>query len=197
MKLLALLATMVMGLQANAGFLVDPYLAYDSGTNDSKSKTDGSDTGAKTTATAFGVRLGYKLGSGLWFAVDPRGASGTTKFNDSTEKDATFSQSTSSVCVGYDAGMFRGYLGYGFSDVFTNKTDVADVKFTGTSIRLGAGAKLANHFSILLEYSILTMKDREITVGSISTKETVADVYDPFNTSILSLALSFPFDFGK
>lgn len=192
MKLFALFATIVIGLQANAGFLVDPYLAYDSGTNDSKLKSDGSDSGAKTTATAFGVRLGYKLGSGLWFAVDPRGASGKTKYNvGTTEPD--FSQTTSSFDVGYDAGMFRGYFGYGFSDSFTNKETGSELKFTGTSMRVGVGAKVANHFSILFEYSVLTMKDIE----SGGTTLAIADVWDPFTTNIMSLALTFPFDFGK
>lgn len=190
MKKLLSLVVLVLGVQAHAGVIVEPFIGYDS--SSLKTTDIGGTTGSATNSGMdFGARLGYRFGQGFWVAAEYAGGSGKSK-NDTTEQD--YSKSAMSAVFGYDMGRFNVWAGYGFSDKITLKNSGSpDTDITGTNLKVGVGFEAVNHVALNLEY--LMPKYTKLNAGSGDV--TISDFYSKFDTSGVMFSVSFPFDLSK
>ena len=104
-KLLAVMAIAIFSAtQAHAGFMVEPYLGYETGTSGQGSSED------DYTGTAFGARLGYSM-VGFMFGADYMAGSGTVDDTPSLDVKST----NLGAFIGYEFPvMFRVYASYFF-----------------------------------------------------------------------------------
>jgi hypothetical protein len=195
MKTIAVFLTLLLGLQAKAGVLLEPYLGYDTGSLKMTSISSGTDTNVKNTGTAFGAQIGYRFPAMFWIAADVASLSGTSKPDDVTQTSSDYTGTAMGVVLGYQWHILRFWGGYGFDDKFTLKGDATstDTVFKGTNMKLGIGVMPVNHVSINFEY-IVPKYTKADTSGL--TNVTLADFYSKFDTTVMRLGVSFPFDFS-
>jgi len=202
MKYILSSVLLMIGVQAHAGFLVEPFVGYDTGTNKTTDLSAVDSTGG-FSGTNFGARLGYQFSNGLSIAGEYAGGSGTLKADSTipTAKDSTYTRAATGVVVGYVRGMFKMYFGYGLSDTFTEKANAADItedaKLTGTNYKVGLGVMPIRHFAVSLEYSVPKYtKISTDTLTAAGAADSISTYFTKFDTSMTTLSLSFPFDLG-
>ncbi len=192
-KIIAILASLTLGLSARAGILIEPYMTYESSTQDIVSKIGSIDVGGKTTGLGLGARLGYTLPVLFWFALDY-----------SLMSDGTFSPSQSSstadkvdrsdlyLTAGFDFPiMFRAWFGYGLMNKATVKDSSGNAELSGgTNIKLGGSFTGLPIVCINLEYF-------QNDFGNYKASGVDGSASDTFSTSKESgfrLGVSAPFD---
>lgn len=202
MKRITGLLVLFFGFQAQAGFMVEPFVGYDMGASKTTS-TAGVDGSSTTTGMGYGALLGYRFSNGVSVAAEYAGGTGKSKDTTagSTAPDSDYARTAIGAVVGYDRGMWRIYGGYGFSDSNVVKangsTTTEDNTFTGTNYKIGVGIMPIRHFAVNLQYTVPTytkMKNNTLTAAAASEK--ISDYFSKFETSVTTLTLSFPFDFG-
>jgi hypothetical protein len=196
MKKILAIVLLAMGVSgvAHAGFLIEPYLGYNSGTSTleytdlAAAFTGESNANSKYTATAFGARIGYMLPMRLWFAADVAMASGKNTPDNSSYNDTDFSAQTLGLDVGFDLPFLaRFWAGYIFSNSATFK-GTSDTKYTGTGMKVGVGFKIIPKVSLNFEYitNSFTKFDSDSGSGDLS------DTYKTNTNTGYMVSLSVP-----
>ncbi|MFN7730100.1 MAG: outer membrane beta-barrel protein [Bdellovibrio sp.] len=177
--------TLGFATQASAGFLVEPYLGYES--SESKIGT----TTSKLTGPTVGLRLGYKLPVMAWFAVDYSMITG----GDAKPEQGSSSKLDSSnlyLDVGLDLPVLaRIWAGYGVQRKYTTKPDSGNsIELTLESpIKVGVGFTFLPMISVNLEYFM--SKAKESKSGSTTTNLSSTD---PRDNNGLIISVSAPFN---
>lgn len=183
---------LVLSFQAKAGVFVEPFLGYDQSTL--KVEASGISSGSTSSGVDYGLKLGYAFHQGFWLGVDYTGGSGTTKSDTAGVDNTDYSKTAIGALVGYSAGRFNFWAGYGFSDKVTVKSSGSpDTEMTGTNMKIGAGVLAVNHVAINLDY-VIPKYTKSTTSG---TESNISDTYSKFDTSGFMLSVSFPFDLTK
>lgn len=201
MKHLALLlAVFLIPIVGSAGFLVEPYLGYESSTSSYKFKAGTTaatllpDTYSDTeTGLGMGARFGYAFMM-PFVAADVYLMSGKHKYDSkitSTEVDVT------NLKVFADAGLqfpfgLRVWAGYAFINNQEIKGSTSTTKYTGTAIKVGLGYKIIPMVSLNAEY-MMQIIDK---YGPSGTENSVKDDYDKLDISGFFVSVSVPFEFG-
>lgn len=185
----ALVIGVLMSLQSQAGVLVEPFVGYDQEKTEA-TPTVGSDFTVTNKGLNYGARLGYRFSQGLWLAGEYTLGHGDSESSQAGASSSTYTKSIAGAVIGYDVNRFRFWGGYGFSAKSTVKDDSGETDFTGTVLKVGAGYKALNRLSLNLEYVI--PKFNEFEAGGI--KGDISTVFSKFDSSAVSLSLSFPFD---
>ncbi|MFS4460691.1 hypothetical protein [Bdellovibrio sp. HCB2-146] len=200
MKFAAALFITLIGMQAHAGFLFEPMVAYEMGSNNVEFTSDGQGIvgvdkiKSDNSAINYGARLGFLFApSGFWFAGNYNVASsGKAKFD--THED-TFERTTIGLDIGFWRGRWNFFVGYNFSDKLdfmqVNGTDKDHV--TGTSIRAGIGFLLYHHIAFNLEGVMHTYTAGSDESGSTIFQSDFEKYVKSFNQISYSAGLSFPF----
>jgi hypothetical protein len=192
-KKLVSILIMLLGVQANAGFLAEPFIGYDQ-TTAKTTDVSATDGGSKNSGMDYGARLGFRFTQGYWVAAEYAGGSGTSKSDTTGTADMDYTRTALGAVFGYDYGQFGFWGGYGFSDKLTIKaTGSTDTVFAGTNFKVGVGYRPMMHVSVNLEYVI--PKYTKVTVNSVETD--LSTFYTKFDTSGAMLSVSFPFDMSK
>lgn len=174
-RFLAIFATVfVVGVGAQAGFLIDPYMSY---IMSGKSTLAGGDY--NVTGSDMGARVGWSM---LGFGVGVDAAvSGTYTYKDATTtSDATQSQMGLFVSYKFPI-LFRGYASY-----------MMNIKGTAsTSTVYASGTKMGVQYTglpfIALGVEMFTGSYKEIESGGSKSSTTGSETQT-------RLALSVPFD---
>jgi hypothetical protein len=190
--------TLVLALlcgQAFAGFMIDPFVGYDMG-GIKATTTGGGAVDLKATGMSYGTRLGFRSMDGLSIAAEYTGGSGKLKDDSGAAvplADEDYSHTATGIVLGYDRSMYRAWVGYGISDQLTEKGTSSDTVYKGTNYKIGLGVMPIRHLSINFEY--IVPKYTKVTVGS-GAETDVSSSFSKFDTSVMSVSLSSPFDFG-
>lgn len=187
---------MFAGSTAMAGWFVEPYATYESGTLAQKDNSD-FDLSGKTSMTALGVRFGYKIPRQIWIALDySSGFGGTFKYNDATNgTDAKTNRNDAGITLGYDhAGKFRMYLGYVIEPSYrvVESSNQETYFLNGTAGKLGLGY-VRGWFSFSVEYYSNAPTKYKIDSGTYS----VTDTNSVYKESGFRAVASFPWVFTK
>lgn len=174
-KLLAVFGiTLLTGLSANAGILLDPYFSY---------KMSGSASfspGSSISGNELGVRVGYGF---LGFAV---GVDTTLSGKYSYSNSGVTSDSTPKnfgIFASYDFPILvRGYFSY----LANAKESATAAEYTGTGTKIGVQFTGLPFVAIGLETVSLSYKDRSVAGVTTSVSETATHT---------NLAVSMPFSF--
>lgn len=184
---------MVLGVQANAGFLAEPFVGYDQSTF-KYTDIGGTSSGATSSGMDYGARLGYRFNQGLVLALEYAGGSGKSKSDTAGSTDSDYTKTAMGAIIGYDFGRFSIWGGYGFSDKLTIKTTgQTDTDYSGTNFKVGFGYKVVNHVSVNLDYII----PKYTKFTSSGTESDISTVFSKFETSGAMFSVSFPFSSGK
>jgi len=188
------LIILVFGFQAKAGLFVEPFVGYDQSTAKFElvSGLGGGTGSSKSSGMDYGLKFGYSFNGGLWLGLDYTGGSGTTKDDAGIQADSDYSRTAIGALLGYSAGRFNFWFGYGFSDKLTDKA-APSTEYSGTNMKVGAGVALVNHVAINLDYVI--PKYTKYTSSGVETD--VSSTFAKFDTSGVMLSVSFPFDLTK
>jgi len=184
---------LVLGVQAKAGFLAEPFVGYDQSTL-KYTDTGGTSSGSTSSGMDYGARLGYRFNQGLVLALEYAGGSGTTKSDTVGTADSDYTKAAMGVIIGYDFGRFSIWGGYGFSDKITSKTTgQADTDITGTNFKVGFGYKVVNHVSVNLDYII----PKYTKFTNSGTESDISTFFTKYDASGAMVSVSFPFGSGK
>lgn len=175
--------TFLMGGYANAGFIAEPFIGYESG--NIKGKLVGSTTESKsaTTGFAYGARLSYKFSS-LWMGVDYKGSAGS---DDSVSK-SDISTAVIGGLLGYQFDKVNVWGGYGFSDKFTVK-NTSELEFSGSSFKVGFNYQTPHKINAGIEVAIPTYKKVKSSTGEADLDQ----LYSSFSFTSVMFMVSYPF----
>lgn len=197
-KLIAL-ALIFFSLQAKAGWVIEPYLGYESGTLVQKDNAS-MDLSGKTTMNVMGLRLGYMLNHGIWFAADYMyGSSGTFKYDDALNGA---NQLTNKADLGLSVGVdikrkFRMYFGYVVDGRYRTVDDIVagqeNVYTGGTSFKVGGGYVFAPWLATSLEYYSNTPLQYRNSDGTFK----VSEILSAYSDSGIRFVISAPFEFRR
>ena len=169
----SLISIFCFGKIAHAGFLIEPFMAYETG----KFKSPGSER--DTTGSSFGARLGY---STLGLSVYGEYNSANMKVEASSGPDTSVTANDLGIGIGYTFPiMVRAYASY-FIDSKASWTNT-EVKGNGGT-RIGFGFTGFPFVSINLE--MLAKKYNKNTTGGVETSQD-----SEFATTALSVSLPF------
>lgn len=193
-KLLASLVILMISNFAHAGWLVEPVVGYVSGTSSTEllAAYGGTKTASTDTSTLASLKLGYVFGNRISLSAEyAMIMSGQSKQDGGSTAD--FTGSDMFINVGYEAPMWRAYLGYDLSPTttFAKTATSAETKYTGTNMKLGLGWMPKNHFAINFEYWM--PKYTKYETGG--TSYTITDYFSKFDTTAYNINVSFPFMF--
>jgi hypothetical protein len=173
--------------QASAGLLLEPYLGYESSTQDYKQGAI--DNGGTTTGLLAGLRAGYKLPLMLWFALDYSMMSGGTGKPSGAGNDYKVDSSHLYFDVGFDLPVLaRVWAGVGVQNKAIEKYTASEATFTFNSpIKIGVGFTALPFVSINIEYFMMKLKEVEsngITASNFDKNDNtgaIVSVSLPFN----------------
>lgn len=174
-KLLAAIGiTLLTGLSANAGILLDPYFSY---------KMSGSSSfsgGASIAGNELGVRVGYSV-LGFAVGVDTTLSGKYTYSSAGVTSDST--PKNIGIFASYDFPILvRGYFTY----LANAKESGTGTEYTGTGTKIGVQFTGLPFVAIGLETVSLSYKDLSAAGVTTSVSETATHT---------NLALSMPFSF--
>lgn len=192
---------LLISSHAFAGFLLEPYVGYESQTITATIKTSNADAGGTGTAIALGARLGWAFGSGFWTALDGMTAmNGSFNPTTSSTNTTTYTRTNIGLTLGYNfSNKLRMYFGYDFSPS-SNVTDsnggtTSTTKYTGgPAYKLGIGRLFTPSVAVNLEYFNNSPATYETSGGT--TGDTSA-LFSAFTDAGFRLIVSFPFGGGK
>lgn len=188
-SIVAIVMVLGMSTVSRAGFLLEPYVGYESGSQ-AYTNTTPTNYEVKSTATEVGLRIGYI--SRFFMTADVQVSSGG-KFKYDLPAGTADEDYTRTI-VGLDIGyyfttMFRGYLGYGASNEILQKTSLGDKKYKGTSVKAGLGYHLHRNVIFTLEYLVPTYTKYSLA----ATESDIKDVFPTFDAkSNILVGFSFP-----
>lgn len=176
---------------AQAGFMIEPYLGYDSSTLVLEQKSSGTDSGGKVSGVRPGLRLGYTLPVFVWFALDYSMLTGATVAGNTSSGDGKVDSSNLFVDVGFDFPVLaRVWAGVGAMNTATKKPDssgaASDLTFD-SAIKLGVGFKMIPFVSLNIEYYTMNLKELETNGTKISVDSTYKAATD--NGFLVSLSV--------
>ncbi len=184
-----------LGNTAHADIMIEPWLGYEMGKSKCTTVADGNCSG-DITATAYGLRLGYKSMIGLWVAGEYDGDSGGSfSADDTTVVSSGDTKHTSlGVTAGFDIIMgLRVFAGYNFKDQLDVTSAGTTTKFTGgNSIKIGAGYKLPL-IPLAFNFEIFQGSYKKYDDGTNSGD--VDTIYSTFKSSAYILSVSAPLSF--
>jgi hypothetical protein len=141
-------------IQAHAGLMLEPYLAFESGVLAEKSSL-GIDVSKKLTGTVLGARLGYSLPLlPVWFGIDySLTTGGKAKADTPLSSDQDYKRQSAYATVGVQLPILANFwLGYGvLNDLELTSTGVSNKLSGGSNMKLGVGFKLIPFLSINAE----------------------------------------------
>jgi hypothetical protein len=175
---------------AHAGMMIEPYLGYEF--SDLKYQFIGqSEYTDKLSGTGLGLRLGYKMLL-PWFALDYTTVSGKGKTDYPGSANYDYTRSSLGAVVGVDLPLIRGWIGYGFSNDYTQKGEglVQDRKFKGTYTKLGVGLGILPFVSLNAEYQMNDLKKVDFGTG----EQDKSDVFTSTKNDSIMLSVSIPFN---
>lgn len=187
MKYISLLFFVFFSTHAQAGLMIEPILGTQSGTV-SCTIVGGVPCDATVSGTKLGLHLGYKFMPMLWVA-------GNYEMNSGSTKNAAGTDNTTQNILGVDAGLdfilgIRAFVGLGLTNDLTVKATGGDVKFKGTTTKIGASFSPIPFFSFNLEYYM----DKFTKVESAGVSYDVSTLYSKFEANRTVLSVSMPFD---
>ena len=173
--------------KAHAGFLIEPYLGYGTGTSTFKSVA-GVETSGKESGVGFGARVGYSFlipfvafdysQKVFKFAADSSGLS---------DSDDTFTEM--SVVVGANLPIVRVFAGYGFDASAKIKGTSSESTVKGTFTKVGVGFKVIPMVAVNLEYFMYSAKKIE----SGGAEYDFDTFYSSWSYNPIFLSVSVPF----
>lgn len=185
-KSAAVILALSLGSVSQAGLLLEPSLAYESGTI--KCESSLGDCGATGTATVIGARIGYKMMM-PWIALSADMATGKSK-GDSASDD--FDRTNLGVDIGVDLPvMFRAWIGYAFTNDMKLKPSSGDVTFKGTATKIGAAFTGLPFVNIYVNYIMDKYTKLDTSAGTFD----VDTVYSKFDSTRVQIGVSMPFNF--
>ena len=195
MKAIVAFSVLLFSYTSFAGILLEPFVGYDSGTTTATTTAayGGTTQKSKLTGTSYGARLGYRFTGGFLIAGEYTASSGKVKDDAGVNADVDYTHSATGLYLGFDQGLFRAWLGYGFTDKLISKSNSGDDTTLGTNMKIGIGVMPIRHLSVNLEYFVPTYK--KYTAAGQSEVD-VSTIYSKYDSSVLTLSLSTPFDFG-
>ncbi len=189
----------LMGSVAQAGFLVEPYLGYESGTL-TQTDTANIDLSGKTTMVDAGLRVGYIFGRGIWLAVDyMTGFNGKFTYDDVTNGTTMKTNKTDlGVTLGFDyQRKFRMYLGYFVEPVFRTVDEAIggqeNTYLNGSSYKVGIGYIFGTWFAWSVEYYKNAPAKYRNDTGTYS----VSDVNNSLAETGVRVIASIPFELTR
>ena len=188
MKIFLPLLIALFGVQAHAGFMIEPFLGIDSGALKTTTLA-GQDSSSSSQGFAYGARFGYRFANPVWITAEYMGASDKDDSNSKTE----LSRTSLSAVFGYDFGKFNLWAGYGFSDKMKVKM-TPEIDVSGSNLRFGGGYKAENHVSINLDLIISNYTKASLN-GSAEVE--LDQIYSKFAYTTVMLSVSAPFGNGK
>ncbi|MBL7543738.1 MAG: hypothetical protein JNL11_07965 [Bdellovibrionaceae bacterium] len=189
MKTLVTTFTIFFGIQCLAGFIVEPFLGYNTGST-KLTATTGEVAKSTNSGLDYGLRLGYLFGQSFWTAAEYTGGSGKDK-GSSSEED--YARTATGILVGYKVNKYNFWAGYGISDKVTYKLTDAEIYYSGTNMKFGFGQFFANHVAVNVELII----PKYTKFGSGSRELNIADEFKGMDVTYASISVSFPFGYGK
>ena len=177
-QLLFVLGIFVFGSQALAGFMVEPYLGYETGTfSTGSSGATNSDT---TKGLVPGVRLGFSAPAIFWIALDESLESGGKI--SSTPNELDYDRNNLFLDVGADLVLIRLWGGYGFSNSLSTKSNGATSNFSGgTMLKAGIGFTFLPLVSLNFEYMTGSYGTYPTSLNSAKETMGVASVSIPMD----------------
>jgi hypothetical protein len=179
---LAISINMVTANQAQAGFLIEPFLGYTvSGETESAGESD------DVTALTYGARLGLTT-LGFMYGIEYNMGNYTVKGDDG-DSDGDFTNL--GAFVGYEFPvMFRVWFSYYFNSTATPESEGnSEIDFKGSGTSLGLGYTGLPFVSINLVYTTNTFDEMEGTIlgNSVNTSLT-----DELKMETITLGVSVP-----
>lgn len=197
-KILSSLVVVLASSAAQAGWLVEPYLGYESGKL-AQTDTADIDLSGKTMMMDLGLRLGYRLSGGFWMAADYMyGFNGTFTYdNPSNGTNSKSNKSDLGVTLGWDIQLkYRIVLGYIIEPIYRTVDDAPGGQensyLNGSSFKAGFGYIFTSWFAWTLEYYSNSPTKYRNNTGTYS----ISDTNHTFADSGFRLLVSAPLNFG-
>jgi len=179
---------------ANAGFLIEPIIGYQTGKAETKLLPADGGTSNDVTANGIigGLGLGWRFDNKILVGADLLMSSLDTTFSTPfANAPDKWTGSAYYLTGGYQAHpqgkVYVGIGGFSAEDNATTKT-----KYTGTSLKAGAGYEFKNHIALHVDYVLYTLTESQ--TGAQAAVKT-ADLYEKFNYMATIMSFRFPFEF--
>lgn len=197
--LLMLIVSFLFITSAQAGFILEPFLGYKTGSIDYTVSNLGSANGEykfSYTGVGYGARVGYGvpfLMAGVSYekgSIEDKFESAPLTQTGGNEYDTTYT----GAWLGIKLPMFRlwGTYYFDFEWEDTNGADVGDIS-SGSGMGLGLGYTGLPFVSLNLEYRMLTIdKDKDVSAGTET--EYPSQYVSELDLSEIVLSVSVPFE---
>ncbi len=183
---LAALALTSFSQTAAAGVLIMPNASYMMGTY--KMEYSGTVDNGKYSGTSLGVLGAYELMIPLFVGGYVNMDSFKSEPDSGTGSDASGTVMGLAVGTRLPLGLI-GYVGYGFSDKFTQKAAGGDVVYTGSELKFSVGFSVIPMVNVGVEYRMKNVSKIESGGSDLTSSFTKKD----FNSTnlVVSVPLSF------
>lgn len=173
MKSSAFILFFCLGTYAQAGILLEPYMAYETGK--AKSPTGDSDA----SGTSFGARAGYSM-LGLFAALEYNAGNFTVK---GTPTDSTVTSNDMGISVGYKFPILvKAYVTY----LLTSNSSSSTADMSG-----GGGTRIGVGYTglpfVALNFEMVSRKYTKVKPAGFAEVDQDTDV----NTTAISVSLPF------
>lgn len=175
--------------KAYAGFLIEPYLGYSTGSISGKyTPTYGGGVfSGKETGAGFGARLGYSFL--IPFVAFDYSIKNLKYKSDNGGTDTDDTATEMALVVGANLPIVRLFAGYGFDAAIKQKSDTSTSTLKGTFTKVGVGFKLIPMVAVNLEYFMYTVKKYE----SSGTTFDADTIFSELTYNPIFLSVSVPF----
>ena len=186
MKLIQILFLLFVGTQAHAGLMLEPSVGMESGSIACTAAVGGANCDATLSGTRLGVHVGYKFIPMLWVA-------GSYEMGTGTLKSGSASNDSSRTYLGADAGLdfilgLRAWVGVGMTNDMTVKSTTGDIKYKGTSTKVGVAFSPLPLFSFNLEYYM----DKYSKIEMLGTSFDTSLIYSKLDSTRTVFSVSLP-----
>lgn len=184
---LIVLFFLVIPFNANAGFLLEPYVAK---SLSGDWKTSGSKEDASMSVT--GVKMGYHSPTGFLVGGDLQLGIGEYDNLVAGLASSDAAQVAISGFVGYQTAMgLRGYIHYFFSSAVVADDILAELELRGKGFKFGVGYSVLPWLAVNLEYHMMTYDEYKNT-----TTTNFASLDPKMKNNFVMVGVSFPFNIG-
>ncbi len=180
---------------AFAGIMFEPYAGYETGTINCTSLS-GISCDHNITGTAYGLRLGWRFPTPIWFALEGSSGSDTGKYGTAGVADEKISHTQAGLAIGFDFYKLRFWAGFSSSFSLTevdqaNPKSTPDRSHTGTSAKAGIGFSPFRLISLNVEY--IQDSVSKVSLEGDETSYSMTDQYRSYSPSRILVSLSFPY----